>query len=306
MSDLEEIDVEQQLKKTEESGEDTGSITLTDKSDNDSDEEDEYTKQDDWEGGQEITLPTEEDDMGQESDVETNDEDEKYKVGDNVQLVQFFTNVDKQPVYNILEKNDEGHYKIQKNNIEGKDKDENTVSPAQWVKEDELSPFHPKSPGPLETQTSPFIIEEQKDDLEDVSSEDEDSDDEYNENMQKLEQDINTDYLYAHHPEIKQINYKELITLSNITRNKKGIIVDPLHKTIPFLTRYEKAKILGLRAKQINHGSLPFIDIPRDIIDGHTIAYMELTQNKIPFIIRRPLPNGGSEYWKISDLKNID
>ena len=84
-----------------------------------------------------------------------------------------------------------------------------------------------------------FVIEEE------ITS-GEDSDDEYNENMQKLEQEINTDYLYAHHPEIKQINYKELLTLSNITRNKKGIIIDPLHKTLPFLTRYEKAKILGL------------------------------------------------------------
>ena len=31
MSDLEEVDVEQQLKKAEESGDETGSIILTDK-----------------------------------------------------------------------------------------------------------------------------------------------------------------------------------------------------------------------------------------------------------------------------------
>ena len=118
-------------------------------------------------------------------------------------------------------------------------------------------------------------------------------------------EDINTDYLHAYHPEIKQINYKELLTLSNITRNKKGIIIDPLHKTLPFLTRYEKAKILGQRAKQINHGSTPFVEVPSNIIDGHTIALMELNQQKIPFIIRRPMPNGTSEYWKVKDLKVI-
>ena len=39
MSDLEEVDIEQQLKKAEESGEDTGSIILTDKSDIDSDDD---------------------------------------------------------------------------------------------------------------------------------------------------------------------------------------------------------------------------------------------------------------------------
>ena len=100
--------------------------------------------------------------------------------------------------------------------------------------------------------------------------------------------------------------YEELLTLSKITRNKKGIIVDPLHITYPFLTRYEKAKILGLRAKQINHGSKPFVDVPNSIIDGHIIALMELNKGQIPFIIRRPMPNGGSEYWKVNDLQIIE
>ena len=137
-------------------------------------------------------------------------------------------------------------------------------------------------------------------------SSDEDTDDEDNETMKKLEQDINKDILYTYHPEIKQINYRELLTLSQVTRNKKGIIVDPLHTTLPFLTRYEKAKILGLRAKQINHGSKPFVNVPTRIIDGHIIAKLELNAQKIPFIIRRPMPNGGSEYWQVKDLKIID
>tara|TARA_Y100000389_G_scaffold67001_1_gene63234 strand:+ start:1623 stop:2309 length:687 start_codon:yes stop_codon:yes gene_type:complete len=144
------------------------------------------------------------------------------------------------------------------------------------------------------------------DELDAISSDETDSDDEYEENMNKLEQDINKDMIFSYHPETKQINFKELITLSKVARNKQGHIIDPLHTTIPFLTRYEKAKILGLRAKQINHGSKPFVEINRNIIDGHTIALMELVQNKIPFIIRRPLPNGGSEYWKISDLKHLE
>jgi DNA-directed RNA polymerase I, II, and III subunit RPABC2 len=292
MSDLEEVDVEQQLKKAEESGEDTSSIVLSEPDDDDNDDEDELLS------GLDDGEPKE-DDMGQESDVE--DDDNTYNVGDFVHTVgyqvEFGAN---QPVYKIKEITDEGKYVIERQVEEGT----STPSP-ETVDKDYLSPVAPQSPspGPV-TDTSPqFVIEEEEE--EEITS-GEDSDDEYNENMQKLEQEINTDYLYAHHPEIKQINYKELLTLSNITRNKKGIIIDPLHKTLPFLTRYEKAKILGLRAKQINHGSTPFIDIPRDVIDGHTIALMELIQNKIPFIIRRPLPNGGSEYWKISDLKNID
>ena len=41
------------------------------------------------------------------------------------------------------------------------------------------------------------------------------------------------------------------------------------------------------------------------IIDGYIIAEEELKQKRIPFIIRRPLPNGGSEYWKLQDLEDI-
>ena len=297
MSDLEEVDVEQQLKKAEESGEDTASIILTDKSDIDSDDDDD--DEDTTLSGDDEKDP-EEDDMGQESDVE--DDDNTYNVGDFVHTAYQPEFGDNQPVYKIKEITDNGKYIIERQVEEGT----STPSP-ETVDKELLSPVVPKSPspGPVTDTSSPFVIEEEKEDLEEVTS-DEESDDEYDENMQKLEQDINTDYLHAYHPEIKQINYKELLTLSNITRNKKGIIIDPLHKTLPFLTRYEKAKILGLRAKQINHGAKPFVEIPRDVIDGHTIAYMELTQNSIPFIIRRPLPNGGSEYWKVSDLKNID
>jgi len=291
MSDLEEVDVEQQLKKAEESGEDTASIILSEPDDDDEDDE--------LLSGTDDGDPKE-DDMGKESDVE--DEDDTYNVGDLVTTGYQPEFGDNQPVYKIKEITDDGKYVIERQVEEGT----STPSP-ETVDKEFISPAAPQSPSPgPATDTSPqFVIEEEKEDLEEVTS-DEDSDDEYNENMQKLEQDINTDYLHAYHPEIKQINYKELLTLSNITRNKKGIIIDPLHKTLPFLTRYEKAKILGLRAKQINHGSKPFIEIPRDVMDGHTIAYMELIQNSIPFIIRRPLPNGGSEYWKVSDLKNID
>ena len=49
-----------------------------------------------------------------------------------------------------------------------------------------------------------------------------------------------------------------------------------------------------------------FVNIPDNIIDGYTIANLELEQKKIPFIIRRPIPNGACEYWKVSDLELLD
>ena len=93
--------------------------------------------------------------------------------------------------------------------------------------------------------------------------------------------------------------------MTKVVRDEHGIIVDDLHKTIPYLTKYEKARILGQRAKQINAGATPFVKVPENVIDGYLIAELELQQKRIPFIIRRPLPNGGSEYWSLKDLENI-
>ena len=86
-------------------------------------------------------------------------------------------------------------------------------------------------------------------------------------------------------------------------RDAEGMIIDPLHKTLPFLTKYEKARILGERAKQIDAGAKPLVEIDADVIDGYLIALAELEQKKIPFIIKRPLMNGGCEYWKLKDLE---
>ena len=69
------------------------------------------------------------------------------------------------------------------------------------------------------------------------------------------------------------------------------------------MSKYEKTRILGQRAKQINSGNKPFVNVPKNIMDGYLIAQEELMQKKLPFIIRRPLPSGGSEYWRIKDLE---
>ena len=139
---------------------------------------------------------------------------------------------------------------------------------------------------------------------------DEEEEDEENDNtnyLQKFNNEVNRNYILETHPECAIHNEIEIQMLSTIVRNDKNIIIDDLHRTLPFLTKFEKARILGQRAKQINSGSKPFI--PResysDIIDGYKIAEMELKQKLIPFIIRRPLTNGSSEYWKVSDLENI-
>ena len=132
---------------------------------------------------------------------------------------------------------------------------------------------------------------------------DEDTDDEDEENLQKFDKEVREEFLVNFHPESVNHNYDEIYTLSRVVRNKENIIIDDLHRTLPILSKYEKTRVLGQRAKQINTGSKPFVEIGEDVIDGYLIAQEELHQKKIPFIIRRPLPSGGSEYWYLSDLE---
>jgi DNA-directed RNA polymerase I, II, and III subunit RPABC2 len=136
-------------------------------------------------------------------------------------------------------------------------------------------------------------------------SDDDDEDEEGELYLKKFDKDINDNYLLNFHPECALHNYDEVLTMTKVIRDKSGIIIDDLHKTIPYLTKYERARILGQRAKQINSGATVFIKVPENVIDGYLIAELELKEKRIPFIIRRPLPNGGSEYWSVRDLENI-
>ena len=135
------------------------------------------------------------------------------------------------------------------------------------------------------------------------------SDDENDEDgetyLKKFDKEINSNYILNNHPECALQNYDEILAMTKVVRDKNNIIIDDLHRTIPHLTKYERARILGQRAKQIECGATPFIKVPENVIDGYLIADLELKQGRIPFIIRRPMPNGGSEYWKINDLENI-
>jgi len=140
---------------------------------------------------------------------------------------------------------------------------------------------------------------------EDDEDEDEDDDEDGNQYLKKFDKDLRHNYILHYHPETTILNCDEISSMTKVVRNNDGIIIDDLHKTNPYLTKYEKAKILGVRAKQINENSPIFINVPENIIDGYLIAELELKEKKTPFIIQRPLPNGGSEYWNISDLEFI-
>lgn len=140
-----------------------------------------------------------------------------------------------------------------------------------------------------------------------IIADEDDDDDEYEENyLQKFDTEINKNYITEFHPECLNHNSDEVSKLSIVVRDENNIIIDPLHRTLPYLTKYEKARVLGQRAKQIETGAKPLVKVPENIIDGYIIAELELREKKIPFIIKRPIPSGAFEYWNLKDLEIIN
>ncbi|RVD92107.1 DNA-directed RNA polymerases IV and V subunit 6A-like isoformX1 [Tubulinosema ratisbonensis] len=71
--------------------------------------------------------------------------------------------------------------------------------------------------------------------------------------------------------------------------------------TSKYMTKYEKAYILGVRATQLSMNAPPLIEIG-DLDDAYEIAMKELKEAKIPFILKRKLPDNSYECWNIKDM----
>ena len=76
------------------------------------------------------------------------------------------------------------------------------------------------------------------------------------------------------------------------------------YKTSNYLTKYEKTKILSERSQQLANGSNSYIK-EHNFENTYDIAFEELKQKKLPFIIKRKLSNN-YEYWKLEDLILLD
>ena len=157
--------------------------------------------------------------------------------------------------------------------------------------------FHPSNNN-AENEFLGNMDEEYLDEDDDTDSDDEDY-------LQKFDNDLRKNIIQEHHPELLIHSNEDIQAYTRIVKNEHGQIIDPLHTTLPFITKYERARILGERAKQLDGGAKPLVPIEKDVIDGYLIALKEFEQKKIPFIVKRPMPSGGCEYWKLKDLEII-
>jgi len=109
------------------------------------------------------------------------------------------------------------------------------------------------------------------------------------------------------HPEARIDTIESIsldIQLTNVPpsfQNADGM-ADPKHRSVPFLTQFEKTKILGFRTNQLSQGARAFIAVPAHVTELRDIARMELEARRLPFIVKRPMPDGSFEKWRLSDL----
>lgn len=77
-------------------------------------------------------------------------------------------------------------------------------------------------------------------------------------------------------------------------------------KSNPFITKYEKARLIGTRAEQINKGAKLLIDIDEDDFENYSnpivLAEKEFMAKKIPLIVCRIFPDDTKEYWTLDEL----
>jgi DNA-directed RNA polymerase I, II, and III subunit RPABC2 len=111
------------------------------------------------------------------------------------------------------------------------------------------------------------------------------------------------DNLLKHHPECV-LEYQETeegdLPLESVP--PQG---DKKHRSMPFLSIFEKTRILGMRTNQLAQGARPFIEVPDYISDVQEIAQLELDQRRLPIIIKRYMPDGTYEKFRLSDLMMI-
>jgi DNA-directed RNA polymerase I, II, and III subunit RPABC2 len=144
-----------------------------------------------------------------------------------------------------------------------------------------------------------ILDDDTEEELEDDESEIEDLEDDdiieeneiISENLIELDNDIENDI----DDEELEIDDIEIDNIEIINKKKR--------KTFNILTKYEKNYLLGIRSQQIMNGSPIFVDLKNKKMSIFDIAYQELIEKKIPFKIKRKLPNGIIEIWDLKDLK---
>jgi DNA-directed RNA polymerase subunit K/omega len=112
-------------------------------------------------------------------------------------------------------------------------------------------------------------------------------------------QEDNTDSSSSDEEEIVLTNFEDIEDINVFRKNYKSLLEN--NNTSKYLNKYEITKILSKRCEQLENGCLPLISEYEIYNNVYDIAFQELKDKKIPFILKR-LINNKYEYFKLEDL----
>jgi len=124
-----------------------------------------------------------------------------------------------------------------------------------------------------------------------LEEEDLEEDDDEEDNLDDLDEDADV------------INVSENHKFEIVSKNKTYERIESKKKdTQPIMSRFEFTKLIGIRAQQLACGMQPCVSFDTGITSTEFIAIQELLQKKMPLIVRRYLPNGLYEDWRVGEL----
>lgn len=100
------------------------------------------------------------------------------------------------------------------------------------------------------------------------------------------------------HPEVKFI-----------FRNEVAEMVKQPRITREYFTKYEYTALISIRSQQLAEGAKPLVELTglrmSDPMFVENVAKREIEQRKLPFIIRRRLPDGTTEFWSVQEMESV-
>ncbi len=100
------------------------------------------------------------------------------------------------------------------------------------------------------------------------------------------------------HPEVKPVFRGEVIEAVKQPRI-----------TREYFTKYEYTALVALRAQQLAEGAKPLVTFDglktSDPMFVWNVAKREIEQRRLPYLVRRQLPDGTSEFWSAQEMESI-
>jgi len=105
------------------------------------------------------------------------------------------------------------------------------------------------------------------------------------------------------------IKYVEHTTMQSSFATRDDVLKNTDVKRIsdPYFTKYEYTTLLACRAQQIAEGAIPLVSITEFNTNDPKfiwkVSEREILERKLPYIVKRKLPNGQIEFWPVSELE---